>query len=66
MAQLTPRELENLEGQLLREQNLVQKYKHYSESCSDPQLKIKCQQMAARHQNHYNALLGQLGAGGTQ
>ncbi len=60
MASLTPRELENLEQQLVREQNLVKKYKHYSDKCADPQLKTKCQQAAARHQNHYNTLLNQL------
>lgn len=60
MADLTPRELENLEEQLIREQNLVKKYKHFSEQCADPQLKTKCQQVAARHQNHYNTLLNQL------
>lgn len=60
MANLTPRELENLESQLCREQTLVKKYKFYAQCCADPQLRTKCQQAAARHQNHYNALLGQL------
>ena len=60
MANLTPRELENLEEQLTREQNLVKKYKHFSQQCADPQLKAKCQQVAAKHLNHYNTLLRQL------
>ena len=39
---------------------LVKKYKMYGAQCCDPQLRMKCQQVAARHQNHYNTLLNQL------
>ena len=60
MADLTTRELGSLTDQLTREQLLVKKYKMYGAQCCDPQLRMKCQQVAARHQNHYNTLLNQL------
>lgn len=60
MANLTTRELGSLTDQLVREQVLVKKYKMYANQCCDPQLRTKCEQVAARHQNHYNTLLNQL------
>lgn len=60
MAELTTKELGSLTDQLVREQVLVKKYKMYGTQCSDPQLRAKCEQVAARHQNHYNTLLNQL------
>ncbi len=60
MAELTAKELDSLTGQLFHEQTLVKKYKLYASQCGDPQLRIKCEQVAARHQNHYNTLLNQL------
>ncbi len=60
MAQLTTKELGSLTDQLVREQVLVKKYKMYGTQCCDPQLRVKCEQAAARHQNHYNTLLNQL------
>ena len=60
MASLTTRELGSLTDQLAREQVLVKKYKMYGAQCCDPQLRIKCEQVAARHQNHYNTLLNQV------
>ena len=50
MADLTTRELGSLTDQLTREQVLVKKYKMYGAQCCDPQLRMKCQQVAARHQ----------------
>lgn len=60
MAELTIRELDSLKDQLAREQALVKKYRMYGAKCCDPQLRTKCEQTAARHQNHYNTLLNQL------
>lgn len=57
---LTEKELSALEQQLRREQLLVQKYKVYASVCSDHQLKLRCEQIAAQHQGHYTALLNQL------
>ncbi|MFQ8599425.1 MAG: spore coat protein [Oscillospiraceae bacterium] len=61
MANLTTKELAALEDQLTVEQNLIQKYKAYAQHCTDPQLKMKCEQIAGKHQNHFQRLMGQLG-----
>ncbi len=61
MANLTTKELGSIQDQLVREQVLVKKYKMYAGQCCDPQLRNKCEQVAAKHQNHYNTLLNQLG-----
>ena len=60
MAELTIRELDSLKDQLAREQARVKKYRMYGAKCCDPQLRTKCEQTAARHQNHYNTLLKHL------
>ncbi|MCL2088236.1 MAG: spore coat protein [Oscillospiraceae bacterium] len=60
MANLTSKELTAIEDQLNVEQNLVKKFTMFSQSCSDPQLKTKCEQIASRHQGHYTRLLGHL------
>ncbi len=60
MGELTRRELEAIAQALAREQLLVKKYKLYSRMCHDPQLRTKCEQGAAKHQNHWDTLLSQL------
>ena len=60
MANLTTKELAAIEDQLGVEQTLVKKYKMYAQQCTDPQLKTKCEQTAARHQEHFSRLLNQL------
>lgn len=60
MTELTAKELASITDQLSHEQTLVKKYKMYAAQCGDPQLRVKCEQVAARHQNHYNTLLNQL------
>lgn len=60
MPNLTSKELTALEDQLNYEQILVKKYRTYSSQCSDPQLKTKCEQVAARHQDHFNRLMSHL------
>ncbi|HIY09002.1 MAG TPA: ferritin-like domain-containing protein [Firmicutes bacterium] len=60
MPDLTSKELTALEDQLTMEQALIKKYKLYAQQCSDPQIRTKCEQIAAKHQNHYTRLLGQL------
>ncbi len=57
MAQLTTKELSAIEDQLGAEQMLVSKYKCYSQLSTDPQLKAKYEQLAGKHQNHYERLL---------
>lgn len=61
MYNLTSKELAMIEDQLSAEQNLIKKYQLYASQCDDPQLKTKCQQIAAQHQNHYNKLMTYLG-----
>ncbi len=60
MATLSAKELSAIEDQLTMEQIMVKKYQMYSQSCTDPQLKTKCEQIAAKHQNHYCRLMDQL------
>lgn len=60
MANLTTKELSYLTDLLGSEQNLVKKYKMYGGICADPELQTKCQQEAAKHQEHYNTLMNQL------
>ena len=61
MATLSAKELSAIEDQLSAEQTMVKKYKMYAESCTDPQLRTKCEQIASKHQNHYCRLMDQLG-----
>lgn len=60
MANLTSKELSAIEDQLGIEQTMIKKYQMYSQTCSDPQLKQKCSQIASQHQTHYNRLMGHL------
>ncbi len=60
MADLTSKELSALGDQLSQEQVLVKKYRMYAQQMTDAQLKAKCEQIAAEHQNHYNTLMSYL------
>ncbi|HIZ54910.1 MAG TPA: spore coat protein [Firmicutes bacterium] len=60
MANLTTKELSAIDDQLSLEETMIKKYKMFSQSCTDPQLKTKCEQIAAKHQEHYTRLLNQL------
>lgn len=60
MANLTEKELSALEDQLTLEENLVKKYKTYAQQCTDQELKTKCEQIAAKHQTHFDTLLNNL------
>ena len=55
---LSTKELEALEEQLRHEQVLVKKYRAFSGQCSDAQLKVTCNQIADKHQQHFNTLMG--------
>ncbi len=61
MATLTEKELTAIEDQLGEEKLLVTKIKAYSQMCTDPQLKQKCDDIACKHQAHYDKLLSFLG-----
>ena len=60
MANITSKELSALEDQLNSEQMLVKKYRTFANACSDPQLRQKCEQVASRHQDHFNRLMSHL------
>ena len=61
MANLSAKELSAIEDLLTAEQCLVKKYKMYADQCTDPQIRTKCEQIAAKHQNHFTRLMSQLG-----
>ena len=61
MTQMTAKELTALGDQLGMECSLVKKYQMYAQNCTDPQLRTKCEEIAANHRNHYQTLLGLLG-----
>lgn len=56
MNELTMQELEIVRAQMDLEETLVNKCRQYADMVGDPQLKIKCQQVAAQHANHYDTL----------
>ena len=60
MANLTSKELTAIEDQLSSEQTMIKKYQMYAQSCTDPQLKQKCEQIAMKHQEHYQKLFNHL------
>ena len=55
------KELSAIEDQLGVEQTLVKKFALYAQMTTDPQLKTQFEQNSAKHQNHYDRLLQQLG-----
>ena len=61
---LTSKELSAIEDQLGVEQTLVKKFALYAQMTTDPQLKTQFEQNSAKHQNHYDRLLQQLGSEG--
>jgi len=57
---LTSKELTGMEDLLNIEMVLVKKYRAYASQCDDQNLVTKCNQIADRHQQHFNTLIGQL------
>lgn len=60
MSNITSKELSALDDQLNLEKVLVKKYRTFANQCSDPQLKAKCNQIADRHQTHFDTLMNYL------
>lgn len=60
MPSLTTEELKALEDQLSAEQLLIKKFRSYSVLTTDPQIRTQCEQIAGRHQDHFNRLMGYL------
>jgi len=57
---LTAKELSAIKDQLGVEENLIKKYKMYAQNTQDMVLKQKCEDIAQKHQNHFNTLMGHL------
>lgn len=55
---LTNKELENISDKLRKEQVLIRKYRTFSSLCTDGELKRKLSEIADKHQEHFNLLLG--------
>ena len=60
MATLTAKELSAIEDQLGVESNVIKKYRMYAQACQDPTLRMKCEEIAAKHQNHFDTLIQHL------
>ena len=61
MPNITSKELTALEDLLAGEQLAVKKYQAFATQVSDPALKSKYEQMAGKHQQHYQKLVKFLG-----
>ena len=61
MPNLTTKELAAINDQLGVEDNLIKKYKMYAQNTQGMVLKQKCEDIACKHQNHFNTLMGHLG-----
>ena len=60
MAQITAKELTALSDLLSMEENLVAKYRTYACQTTDSALKNEYEQIAQRHQSHYDELYAHL------
>ena len=60
MAKITAKELTALSDLLSMEENLVAKYRAYACQTTDTALKDQFEQVAQRHQRHYDELYSQL------
>lgn len=58
---LTSKELTALEDQMGAEQVIIKKYRAYASIATDKNIKTKCTQIADKHQEHFNTLMGLLG-----
>ena len=60
MSTLTSKELTALEETLGSEQMYVKKFQTAASMCNDPALRNRLEQIASKHQTHYNTLLSYL------
>ncbi len=60
MAEITEKELSAISDLLTAEQNLVAKYRAYASMVDDTVLKNQYEQIAARHQRHFDQLYSNL------
>lgn len=59
MKQITEKELAGLSELLNEEELLVHKFNVLAAQCEDAEVKAKFEDIAAKHQSHYNALYEQ-------
>ena len=57
---ITSKELTAVEDQLTIEQNVISKYRMYAQTATDAVIKNKCEDIACKHQKHFDLLLAQL------
>ena len=60
MGNLTAKELTAIGDQLAIEENIIKKYKMYAQTSQDQQIKTKCEEIAGKHQVHFDTLMGHL------
>ena len=60
MAEITSKELTSLSDLMTSEQLMITKYKDYATATTDPTLKTKYEQIAAKHQQHFDMLFSHL------
>lgn len=60
MTNLTTKELTALEETLGAEQVLIKKYRTMANQCNDTAIKSRLENIANRHQQHYNTLVNYL------
>ncbi len=60
MQNITEMELNGYSQLLNNEQNAIQKFKNYAESCEEPALKKLCEDIAQRHTQHYKTILNEM------
>ena len=60
MPNLTQKELTALEEALTSEQLMIKKFRAYAQQAQDPQIRASAEQMAGRHKQHYDTLMGYL------
>jgi len=61
MANLTSKEAVGLSEQLGNEKMLIAKYRGMASQCSDAVIKTKLEQIASKHQQHYDTIVTYLG-----
>ncbi|MBO5416554.1 MAG: spore coat protein [Clostridia bacterium] len=60
MAQITSKELGGISDLLSMEQTIIAKYKQFATDTQDSAISAKYEQLACRHQRHYDELLSNL------
>jgi len=57
---LTSKELTAIEDAMSHEQLLVKKFRNFAANAQDPQIKQQAEQLADRHKQHFETLMGHL------